>query len=67
LKLLSAIAKEIPDAAKKCGATLIDVEKLLAAITTLDSPMTFFYHVGKDIVVNGVQIFHDVEAMINDY
>ena len=29
--------------------------------------MSFAYHVGKDITVNGVNIYHDVEYCVTDY
>jgi hypothetical protein len=38
LKDLSSIAKEIPNAVQKCGATLADIENLIAAIKTMNSP-----------------------------
>ena len=38
LKDLSFIAKEIPDAVQKCGATLADIENLITAIKTMNSP-----------------------------
>ena len=31
------------------------------------SPMSFVYHVGKDIIVNGVNIIDDVTKAIQDY
>lgn len=40
---------------------------LIAAVTTLSSPMSFVYHVGKDIIVNGVSIFKDCEDLVGDY
>ena len=37
----------------------------MAAI--FDSPTSFAYHVGKDILVNGVQIFQEIETAVADY
>ena len=34
--------------------------------TIFESPWSFTYHVGKDIIVNGVNIFKDIEAAISD-
>lgn len=42
-------------------------DKLMVAIKTLKNPMRFVYHVGKDIIVNGVQIVTDIEDMITAY
>ena len=36
----------------------------MAAI--FESPLSFTYHVGKDIIVNGVNIFKDIEQAIAD-
>lgn len=30
-------------------------------------PVKFAFHVGHDLVINGVQIFNDVHGMIHDY
>jgi len=37
-----------------CKAVVGDVSKLIVAVKTMSNPMSFVYHVGKDIVVNGV-------------
>lgn len=31
------------------------------------SPYTLAYHVGEDILINGVQIYHDVEGALTAY
>jgi len=31
------------------------------------SPWSFAYHVGKDLVVNGVQIYKEISAAVTDY
>ena len=33
----------------------------------MKSPKVFAMHVGKDLVVNGKDIFHHIEAMIKDF
>ena len=67
LILLSKIAKEIPAAINECKIVVSDLKELELAIATLSSPMEFFYHVGKDIVVNRVQLYTDVENCVSDY
>jgi len=46
--------KEIPVAVEDCKCAYSDVAILLAASKTMESPWSFFYHVGKDIVINRV-------------
>jgi hypothetical protein len=67
LILLSKIAKEIPAAVAQCELVITDLKELEQAIATLSSPYEFFYHVGKDIVVNRVQLYTDVENCVSDY
>ena len=54
MKELAELAKEIPAAMTECKATLGDLKHLIAAIKTMSNPITFLYHVGTDILVNGV-------------
>lgn len=44
-----------------------DMKKLEAMADIFSSPYSFAYHVGKDIVINGVDIFHEIEAAITAY
>jgi hypothetical protein len=37
-----------------CKAEISDLKHLVAAIKTMSNPITFLYHVEKDIIVNGV-------------
>ena len=67
LKELAQVAKEIPDAVNACKSTYDSLADLVKAIEVLSSPKEFVFHVAKDILVNGVQIYHDVEVMITDY
>lgn len=64
VKELATVAEEVPRAVTECKAVVSKLENLVYAIQTLKSPMSFVYHVGKDLVVNGVQIFHDVEDLM---
>lgn len=36
-------------------------------IKSFTSPMSFVYHVGKDILVNGKDIFTEVSTAVSDY
>lgn len=44
-----------------------DWEKLEKMAKTISSPTSFAWHVGKDIVANGVKITHEVDNSMNAY
>lgn len=33
----------------------------------MKNPKAFVFHIGKDLVVNGKDIYHHIEAMIKDF
>ena len=45
-----------------CPGVVADWDKLASMASIFKSPMAFAYHVGQDILVNGVSIFHEIEA-----
>jgi len=51
---LAEVAKIVPDAMTECKASYSDLKHLIAAIKTMSNPVSFLYHVEKDILVNGV-------------
>merc|ERR1711977_683782 len=69
-KLGSAL-ELLPTAVNQCEAAAKDVKddasKLVKAFEVLKHPKEFAYHVGKDLIVNHKDIFHDVSAAIDDY
>jgi hypothetical protein len=36
-------------------------------VEIFDSPTSFAYHVGKDLLVNGSDIFSEIETAVTDY
>ena len=36
-------------------------------VAIFNSPASFVYHVGKDLILNGRQIYHDVDDSITQY
>ena len=50
-----------------CSHIAADWEKLLDMVEIFSSPESFAYHVGKDLLVNGVDILHEIEAAVTDY
>merc|ERR1712078_442282 len=56
-------AHDVLDGLGKLGSAL----KLLKALEALKNPKEFAFHVGKDLIVNHADIFHEVGASIDDY
>merc|ERR1712203_345510 len=67
LKLVGEAVKELPDDIKACKAAVSDVQALIGAIKSLTSPATYAYHVGKDLIVNGRDIYHEIYHAVDDY
>lgn len=51
----------------KCEALPDEVEAMKKLIETIKSPKSFFFTVGKNILVNGQEIFTDVTGAVSDY
>ena len=54
----------IPDIYKECSDAPEELEKLEAIFS---SPYTFAFHTLEDVIVNGVNIAHNIENMVTDY
>lgn len=67
LKELGQALEALPEAMEECKVSISEVQKIKDVLKTFKSPISFAYHVGKDLVVNGVQIFEDIEEAIADY
>jgi cathepsin F len=67
LKLLVQAFQSLPADLRACKAVEADVKELINAFKQMSSPQAFAYHVGKDIVVNHADIFHEIETAISDY
>jgi dihydroxyacetone kinase DhaKLM complex PTS-EIIA-like component DhaM len=54
---------ELSDAIDLCESTpeKEDLKNLIAMIKSFKNPKTFIYHVGKDLIVNGIDILHQIE------
>lgn len=51
----------------ECGEAITDAKSLIDAFAQFKSPISFVYHVGKDLVVNGVQIYKEIGQSIDDF
>ena len=50
-----------------CKVAIDDVEKLDKMAQTFKSPWAFAYHAGKDLLVNGKDIFSEISAGVTAY
>ena len=67
LKALGDTFKQVGSSMKDCSSTQADWDKLKAMADVISSPWSFVYHVGKDLIVNGVEIFDDIATSITDW
>jgi len=67
LKKIGAGVVEIKTALSDCKGIVADFEKLGKMAAVYSNPWSFAYHIGKDLVVNGVTIFKDTEDSITQY
>eukprot|EP00933_Yihiella_yeosuensis_P035246 TRINITY_DN2875_c0_g1_i1.p1 TRINITY_DN2875_c0_g1~~TRINITY_DN2875_c0_g1_i1.p1 ORF type:complete len:486 (-),score=129.18 TRINITY_DN2875_c0_g1_i1:298-1755(-) len=65
-KLADAI-KTFPVALKECKAADSDIKSVEKALQTMSSPQQFAYHVGKNLILDHVEIFHEISTGITDY
>ena len=67
LEDLADLIKQVKAGMSDCSHLKADWAKLEQMAAIFSSPTSFAYHVGKDIMVNGVQIFHEIETAVSDY
>jgi hypothetical protein len=68
---LATAAQEIPSLIQACKSAEQDAkaeaEKIEKALELMKHPMQFAYHVGHDLLLNRVDIFHEVDAAVTAY
>jgi hypothetical protein len=57
LKSIAAVIREIPVISKDCKDVTGDLGQLLRMAEILEHPLALMYRVGKNFLVNGVDIF----------
>jgi len=62
LKEIGEALVVLPDAAQKCNATRVVIESVIDALEQFKSPKAFAYHVGKDLLVNGKDIYTNMKS-----
>ena len=61
------IIKTVEAGMSDCSHIVADWTKLADMVAIFSSPESFAYHVGKDLLVNGVDILGEIEAAVTDY
>ncbi|CEM35767.1 unnamed protein product [Vitrella brassicaformis CCMP3155] len=68
LKVLAdALDKKLLPSLRDCKAGEHDLEKIEEALATLSNPHSFALHVGKDLLINGRDIFHEMNQAVIAY
>ena len=67
VKDIGKIIKLIQAAMKDCSGIKADWDKLEKIAKTFSSPKSFIWHVGGDIIHNGVKITTEIKSAIADY
>ena len=67
IKLIGESLTEVSNAITDCKGAVEDVENILSVLEEFSSPYSFAFHVGKDLLVNGVNIIHEISAAIDDW
>jgi len=67
IKQLADLLKTVKTGMSDCSDLKADWGKLESMIEVFNSPTSFAYHVGKDLVLNGKDIFSEIESAVTDY
>jgi hypothetical protein len=68
LKEIGLALQIIPDAISQCqSAVTTDVQKIKNALAVFENPITLIYDIGKALVVNGSDIYDEINTAINDW
>lgn len=67
LEMMGAAVMEIKPALHDCGVIKADLEKLSEMAAIMANPAALAYHVGKDLIVNGQDIYHEVHDSVNQF
>ena len=67
IEMMGTIAESISNDLQNCEAVEPEFEQLIAMAEKFKSPLSFAFHVGKDLLVNGTDIYHDIEGAVTAY
>merc|ERR1712085_71284 len=62
-----ALEKDMAPASTACGATKDEMEKLFESLDIMEHPKQFVYHMGHDLVVNGIDIYKQINESVAYY
>ena len=55
--LAQAMVTTLPLAVKNCEGSQAEIAAIVKALAAFSTPQSFAYHIGKDLLINGVNIF----------
>ena len=67
IEMIGTIAEGISTDLQNCEAVEPEFQQLIDMAKKFKSPWSFAYHVGKDLLVNGVEIYHDIDGAVTAY
>jgi len=67
IALLGEAAQLVPNAAQLCQVSVLDMDKLVKLIESFKSPESFLYYIGKSLLINHVEVIHEVESAVTAY
>jgi hypothetical protein len=67
LKAMGDLIKQAEAGMKDCSSTQADWDRLKAMAEVISSPKSFVYHVGKDLLINGREIYGEISTAVTDY
>jgi len=65
IALLGQAAQVVPTAAQACKAGDADLARLIQAVESFKNPAAFFYYVGKSLLINHVEVIHEIEGVVD--
>ena len=67
IEMVGTVVKQLSTDLTDCKKITDDVSELEKMAKNFSSPWKFAYHVGKDLIVDGTQIFHEIDDAIKQY
>ena len=64
---LGTIVGDIATTVHACMGDVSAIENLIKMADNFKNPLSFAYHVGKDLLVHGVDIYHEINDAITQY
>ena len=61
LTIFGTAFKQVATDIQDCEEAIEDIEKLYEMAIIFSNPWSFAYHVGKDLLLNGVDIYNDID------